>query len=284
MKTVTIKILKKSVMGVVEGLSATIAQHNPDVDFGTIWASDSEEPKLDIYYREAVTDLENELSKWMVSTTSRFDLQASADDTTLTIRTLAHWPPRLSGLLNNQIQNYLVHAVMAGWLNDFPEMKVSDYAAMGASDLDAVKEILLKKDFSFADEARRMDDAKKDDSLVNGVTQRTMEEDAKNLAEASVEGRNSDRDSKDGDLLSAEARSEDFFLKDDGMLMVVDRKEDGMKKDGMLSSVEQRHDELDNKDTDMRVDASKRVSDNVCQHFHQDLVDWSGGRPPYILR
>lgn len=284
MKTVTIKILKKSIMGVVEGLSATIAQHNPDVDFGTIWASDSEEPKLDIYYREAVTDLENELSKWMVSTTSRFDLQASADDTTLTIRTLAHWPPRLSGLLNNQIQNYLVHAVMAGWLNDFPEMKVSDYAAMGASDLDAVKEILLKKDFSFADEARRMDDAKKDDSLVNGVTQRTMEEDVKELTEASVEGRNSDRDSKDGDLLSAEARSEDFFHKDDGLLMVVDRKEDGMKKDDTLSSVEQRHDELVNKDTDMRVDASKRVSDNACQHFHQDLVDWSGGRPPYILR
>lgn len=259
MKTVTIKILKKSIMGVVEGLSATIAQHNPDVDFGTIWASDSEEPKLDIYYREAVTDLENELSKWMVSTTSRFDLQASADDTTLTIRTLAHWPPRLSGLLNNQIQNYLVHAVMAGWLNDFPEMKVSDYAAMGASDLDAVKEILLKKDFSFADEARRMDDAKKDDSLVNGVTQRTMEEDVKELTEASVEGRNSDRDSKDGDLLSAEARSEDFFHKDDGLLMVVDRKEDGMKKDDTLSSVEQRHDELVNKDTDMRVDEIGRA-------------------------
>lgn len=173
---------------------------------------------------------------------------------------------------------------MAGWLNDFPEMKVSDYAAMGASDLDAVKEILLKKDFSFADEARRMDDAKKDDSLVNGVTQRTMEEDVKELTEASVEGRNSDRDSKDGDLLSAEARSEDFFHKDDGLLMVVDRKEDGMKKDDTLSSVEQRHDELVNKDTDMRVDASKRVSDNACQHFHQDLVDWSGGRPPYILR
>lgn len=284
MKTVTIKILKKSVMGVVEGLSATIAQHNPDVDFGTIWASDSEEPKLDIYYREAVTDLENELSKWMVSTTSRFDLQASVDDTTLTIRTLAHWPPRLSGLLNNQIQNYLVHAVMAGWLNDFPEMKVSDYAAMGASDLHTVKEILLKKDFSFVDEARKMDDATKEKSFANDTSRRTMEEDAKNLTETSVEGRNSDRDSKDGDFLSAEARSEEHSHKDDSTLMAVDRKEDGMKKDDTLSSVEQRHDELVNKDTDMRVDASKRVSDNACQHFHQDLVDWSGGRPPYILR
>ena len=283
MKTVTIKILKKSVMGVVEGLSATIAQHNPDVDFGTIWASDSEEPKLDIYYREAVTDLENELSKWMVSTTSRFDLQASADDTTLTIRTLAHWPPRLSGLLNNQIQNYLVHAVMAGWLNDFPEMKVSDYAAMGASDLDTVKEILLKKDFSFVDEARKMDDATKEESSANDTSRRAMEENAKNLTEASVEGRNSDPDSKDGDFLSAEARSEEHSHKDDSTLMAVDRKEDGMKKDAMDSSVEQRHDEL-GKDINMPAASSKRVPDNACQHFHQDLVDWSGGRPPYVLR
>lgn len=51
MKTITIKIIKKSVMGVVEGLTATIAQHNPDVDFQSVWASDAEEAKLDIYYR-----------------------------------------------------------------------------------------------------------------------------------------------------------------------------------------------------------------------------------------
>ena len=54
MNTIKINILKKSVMGVVEGLTTTIAAHNPDVDFETIWASDSEEPKLDIYYREAI--------------------------------------------------------------------------------------------------------------------------------------------------------------------------------------------------------------------------------------
>ena len=59
MKTIIINIIKKSVMGVVEGLTATIAQHNPEVDFQTIWASDSEEGKLDIHYREAITDLES---------------------------------------------------------------------------------------------------------------------------------------------------------------------------------------------------------------------------------
>lgn len=284
MKTVTIKILKKSVMGIVEGLSATIAQHNPEVDFDTIWASDSEEPKLDIHYREAVTDLENELSKWIVSTTSRFDLQASADDTTLTIRTLAHWPPRLSGLLNNQIQNYLVHAVMAGWLNDFPEMKVSDYAAMGVSDLDAIKEILLKKDFSFVDEARKSDDAKKEDSSANDASQRTMEVDAKDIVDVSMEGRSLDGDSKEGDSLSAEARSEDGSHKDDGSLMATGRNGDGKEKDATNLSVAQRHDEQDNKDTNIPSLSSRRISDNARQHFHQDLVDWSGGRPSYVLR
>ena len=151
MKTITIKIIKKSVMGVVEGLSATIAQHNPEVDFKSVWASDAEEAKLDIYYREAITDLENFLARFSSSTTQKFDLQALADDFSINIVTLASWPPRLSGLLTNQIQNYLVHAIIAGWLSDFPDMAHTDYASMGASDLDAIKEILLKKDFSFAE-------------------------------------------------------------------------------------------------------------------------------------
>ena len=62
MKTITIKIVKKSVMGVVEGLSATITQHNPEVDFQTVWASDGG-AKLDIYYREAITGLGKLLGK-----------------------------------------------------------------------------------------------------------------------------------------------------------------------------------------------------------------------------
>lgn len=142
-------------MGVVEGLTATIAQHNQEVDFQTVWASDGEEAKLDIYYREAITDLENFLARFSSSTTQQFDLQALADDFSITIKTLVSWPPRLSGVLTNQIQNYLVHAIIAGWLSDFPDMNHTDYAGMGASDLEAIKEILLKKDFSFAEAERK---------------------------------------------------------------------------------------------------------------------------------
>jgi hypothetical protein len=198
MKTISIKIVKKSVMGVVEGLSATIAQHNPEVDFQTVWASDGEEAKLDIYYREAITDLENFLARFSSSTTQQFDLQALADDFSITIKTLVYWPPRLSGVLTNQIQNYLVHAILAGWLSDFPDMNHTDYASMGASDLDVIKEILLKKDFNFAEAERTADAVDKDEQK-------------------------------------------------------------GMK-------------------------GSERNPDFASQHFHQDFVDWSGGRPPFELR
>lgn len=233
MKTITIKIVKKSVMGVVEGLSATIAQHNPEVDFQTVWASDGEEAKLDIYYREAITDLENFLARFSSSTTQQFDLQALADDFSITIKTLVSWPPRLSGVLTNQIQNYLVHAILAGWLSDFPDMNHTDYASMGASDLDAIKEILLKKDFSFAEAERKADDTKKEGSSANDTSVRAVDAEAKSQNKLNAEARNEDEVDKDG--------------------------HSGPK-------------------------GSERNQDFVSQHFHQDRVDWSGGRPPYDLR
>lgn len=250
MKTITIKIVKKSVMGVVEGLSATIAQHNPEVDFQTVWASDGEEAKLDIYYREAITDLENFLARFSSSTTQQFDLQALADDFTITIKTLASWPPRLSGVLTNQIQNYLVHAILAGWLSDFPDMNHTDYASMGASDLEAIKEVLLKKDFSFAEAERTADDTVKDGSSAVDAVARGGDDESKTQNALNAEARGADGAVKEGNSLDAEARNEDEVDKD---------KQRGLK-------------------------GSERNSDFVSQHFHQDYVDWSGGRPPYELR
>lgn len=233
MKTITIKIIKKSVMGVVEGLTATIAQHNQDVDFQSVWASDAEEARLDIYYREAITDLENFLARFSSSTTQQFDLQALADDFSITIKTLVSWPPRLSGVLTNQIQNYLVHAILAGWLSDFPDMNHTDYASMGASDLDAIKEILLKKDFNFTEAERNADDTTKEGSSASDTSARAVDAEAKSQNQLDAEARNVDEVDKDG--------------------------QSGPK-------------------------GSERNQDFVSQHFHQDRVDWSGGRPPYELR
>lgn len=249
MKTITIKIIKKSVMGVVEGLSATIAQHNPEVDFQSVWASDAEEAKLDIYYREAITDLENFLARFSSSTTQKFDLQALADDFSINIVTLASWPPRLSGLLTNQIQNYLVHAIIAGWLSDFPDMAHTDYASMGASDLDAIKEILLKKDFSFAEAERKADDTTKEGSSPM-ASARSGDEIGKQKNAQATAGRSVDAEAKSQNELDAEARNVDEVDKDG---------QSGPK-------------------------GSERNQDFVSQHFHQDRVDWSGGRPPYELR
>lgn len=249
MKTITIKIIKKSVMGVVEGLSATIAQHNPEVDFQSVWASDAEEAKLDIYYREAITDLENFLARFSSSTTQKFDLQTLADDFSINIVTLASWPPRLSGVLSNQIQNYLVHAIIAGWLSDFPDMAHTDYASMGASDLDAIKEILLKKDFSFAEAERKADDTTKEGSSPM-ASARSRDEIGKQKNAQATAGRSVDAEAKSQNELDAEARNVDEVDKDG---------QSGPK-------------------------GSERNQDFVSQHFHQDRVDWSGGRPPYELR
>lgn len=250
MKTITIKIVKKSVMGVVEGLSATIAQHNPEVDFQTVWASDGEEAKLNIYYREAITDLENFLARFSSSTTQQFDLLALADDFSITIKTLVSWPPRLSGVLTNQIQNYLVHAILAGWLSDFPNMAHTDYASMGASDLEAIKEVLLKKDFRFVEAARTADDTEKEGSSAVDAEARTSDGVGKNVASPDTAMRGADTTAKEGNSLDAEARNEDAVDKDE---------QRGMK-------------------------GSERNPDFASQHFHQDFVDWSGGRPPFELR
>gem|GEM_PF-1700218 len=327
--------MKKSVMGVVEGLSATIAQHNPEVDFQTVWASDGEEAKLDIYYREAITDLENFLARFSSSTTRQFDLQALADDFTITIKTLASWPPRLSGVLTNQIQNYLVHAILAGWLSDFPDMNHTDYASMGASDLEAIKEVLLKKDFSFAEAERTADDTVKDgSSAVDAVARvgdkveknsnfspterRAVDGVAKNASSSSASERKDDAAEKDSNLSSTSMRVEDDSDKqmnaqsaetrtsdnvgknvashgtiarggdDEGKtqnaLNAEARGADGAVKNGNSLDAEARKEDEVDKDKQRGLKGSERNSDFVSQHFHQDYVDWSGGRPPYELR
>ena len=301
MKTITIKIVKKSVMGVVEGLSATIAQHNPEVDFQTVWASDAEEARLDIYYREAITDLENFLARFSSSTTQQFDLQALADDFSITIKTLVSWPPRLSGVLTNQIQNYLVHAILAGWLSDFPDMNHTDYASMGASDLDVIKEILLKKDFSFAEAARTADDTEKEgssavDAVARGsdavvkdhryssTERRGVDEMEKDTSSSSTSTRSEDDSDKQMNEQSAWARTSDGVGKEDNSLDAEARGSDATVKDGNTLDAEARNEDAVDKDEQRGLKGSERNQDFVSQHFHHDRVDWSGGRPPYELR
>ena len=243
MKTITIKIIKKSVMSVVDGLSATIAQHNPEVDFQSVWASDAEEAKLDIYYREAITDLENFLARFSSSTTQKFDLQALADDFSINIVTLA------------------------GWLSDFPDMAHTDYASMGASDLDAIKEILLKKDFSFAEAERKADDTTKEGSSASDTSVRAVDLNEKAGSSPMASERSGDEIGKQKNAQATAGRSVDAEAKSQNELDAEARNVDEVDKDGQSGPK-----------------GSERNQDFVSQHFHQDRVDWSGGRPPYELR
>lgn len=284
MKTITIKIVKKSVMGVVEGLSATIAQHNPEVDFQTVWASDGEEAKLDIYYREAITDLENFLARFSSSTTQQFDLQALTDDFSINIKTLVSWPPRLSGVLSNQIQNYLVHAILAGWLSDIPDMTHTDYASMGASDLEAIKEVLLKKDFCFAEAARTADDTVKEGSSAVDAVARAGDGVEKDHRYSPTERRGRDEMEKDASSSSTSTRSEDDSDKQMNDLSAEARGSDATAKEGNTLYAEARNGDAVDKDEQKGMKGSERNPDFASQHFHQDFVDWSGGRPPFELR
>ena len=288
-------------MGVVEGLSATIAQHNLEADFESLWASDSEEPKLDIYYREAVTDLENHISKWTSSTSTQFDLQALADDLRLTIKVLAYWPPRLTGLLTNQIQNYLVHAIIAGWLNDFPDIKATDYASMGASDLDSIKEILLKKEFAFAESNRAADAESKEGEEYVIKQVRIVDTTDKDAGHTGTSARCSETETKEADNLELTARNTEVDSKKQNGVNAIRRNEEECDKQNLSSRVSKRFSENANKDnkgketTRRREDGedknpsgispvSARHGDDSKQCFYHEHVDWSGGIAPIVLR
>lgn len=263
-------------MGLVEGISATIAKHNPEVDFQTIWASDSEEPVLDIHYREAITDLENFLARFTSETSGLFDLQAQADDFSISIRTMSNWPPRLSGVLSNLVQNYLAHAMVAGWLSDFPDIKTTDYAGMGVKDLDDIKEILLKKNFCFKDVARHGDEELKEISEARGVEARGADMERKVVGGAGVGARGADGDAKAEVSASVEARGADGENKAEAAAGVDARGIDAEAKVEVVSFTEARGADVEAK-AGSGVRASERNRDFVSQHFHEDRVDWGGG-------
>lgn len=171
-------------MGITEGISVTIAQHNGGTpSFDQLWASDSEAPKLDIYYREGISDLERRLEKWLEKSSAQFDLQAIGDDYTLRLDVSRSWPTRLDGLLKNKVQDFLVHTVTAGWLNDFEGVSVKqDYQAMAAQDLNDIVYIVGLKSFGFVEKERAGEsdkDAESDGSAQGRCTDGEKKEETK---------------------------------------------------------------------------------------------------------
>ena len=174
-----IDIVRNSVMSIVEGISVTISQkEDTGVSFEQLWASEDERLKLDIYYREAISDLEKNITKWLGASTNQFSLEYK-DEGDYTLRlSMRYWPMKRKGLLGNKLQDYMVHAILAGWLNNFVGLEIkADYAAMAASDLTDIRDIICKKSFDFESTERTDDDQVTDSDNMGAVTRQRKADD-----------------------------------------------------------------------------------------------------------
>lgn len=158
MENMTINITRANVLHVVEGITATIAQHNEGVPtFEQLWASVSESKKLDIWWRDGIIDLEENLMKFATGTSAQFNLTADGTDYELTLTKPEHWSNKLTGLLTNKIQYYLAHVVLAGWLADFKDVTAPDYTELAANDMKSILNVLLYRDLDFTEAEHRTD-------------------------------------------------------------------------------------------------------------------------------
>lgn len=301
---IKIVISRKGVMGITEGISVTIAQHNGGTpSFDQLWASDAESPKLDIYYREGISDLERRLEKWLQESSAQFDLQATGDDYTLRLDVSRSWPKRLEGLLKNKIQDYLVHTVTAGWLNDFEGISVKqDYQAMAAQDLDDIVYIVGLKSFAFAEKERAGETDKGEEAYGSAQDRGTDEDKAEGTSTGAAEERASEQNKDDNEYTAeADDRTADTEKNDETIYASAkergadDDKADGLHADNAdernadedkatsdySGEADERHSKNDNENADERNEAKAagRNEDNDIVDIRHDFTDWSGTSP-----
>lgn len=300
---IEITISRKGVMGITEGISVTIAQHNGGTpSFDQLWASDSEAPKLDIYYREGISDLERRLEKWLEKSSAQFDLQATGDDYTLRLDVNRSWPTRLDGLLKNKVQDYLVHTVTAGWLNDFEGVSVKqDYQAMAAQDLDDIVYIVGLKSFGFA-EKERAEESDKDAESGGSAQGRCTDEEKKGETKKGVAEERANDANKVDNTYSVEAgerKADEEGADASAHQLHIERKADADKTGGQHTHADERssddvkatsdyqgraaerHSKSDTESADARFDADaggRNVDDDTVDVRH-DYTDWSGTSP-----
>ncbi len=283
-KKVVISIERAKVMHVVEGLSVTISQHNGGVPtFEQLWASESERQKLDIYYREAVGDLERRLMDWLTTTTSQYDLTATGADYTLTLM-LSYWPSKLEGLLKNKVQDFLVHSITAGWLNDFEGLTVkNDYQAIAGQDLSDIQIIIFQRNFDFDTEERTGDSNKpKGEGGGSADARGTDTDKPKGEGGGSADERSTDNAETNTDGTGADAEER---------LSDRDEFKNGPIDMGGGASLRGR-DDVRRVTRNGRNEVNShctgtvgRHRDNAPNRHHTDWTDWSGvGLPPMGYR
>lgn len=272
-------------MGITEGISVTIAQHNGGTpSYDQLWASDSEAPKLDIYYREGISDLERRLEKWLEKSSAQFDLQATGDDYTLRLDVNRSWPTRLDGLLKNKVQDYLVHTVTAGWLNDFEGVSVKqDYQAMAAQDLDDIVYIVGLKSFGFAEKERAGESDKDAESDGSAQGRCTDEEKVDNIYTVEAGERKTDEESTEAAAQQPHTERKADADKTGGQQTHADeRSSDDIKATSDYQGrAAERHSKSDTESADAQFDANTggRNADDDTVDIRHDYTDWSGTSP-----
>ncbi len=258
---ITINITRSDVMKAVELLSATISQHGSAPSFEQMWASEGDRKKLDVWYRTAINDLEQNLMKWVTATSSLFDLTSDGTDYTLTLKLDERWDSKLEGLTKNKVQDYMVHSVIAGWLSDFGEVQAPDYTSMAAGDLEDLSNIILYRVINTQEDARGSDTTKSDEGLPTAGARGsdTTKPDGDGAPTAGVRG--SDTSKPDGDgVPTAGARASDTTKPEENVPTVSERNADNTDID----------------DGQGMVEAGARNEDNCCRHPRHEDIDWSG--------
>lgn len=259
----TISITRADVMKAVEMLSATIAQHGSAPSFEQLWASEGDRKKLDIWYHSAISDLEQNLMKWVTATSSQFGLTTDGTDYTLSLKLDERWDDKLEGLAKNKVQDYMVHSIIAGWLSDFGEVQAPDYTSMAAGDLEDLSNIILYRTLSFTEEARGSDTNKSDGSAVPSAGARGSDTNKPSDGGVPAAGaRGSDTNKSDGSAVpSAGARGSDTNKPEDN---------------NIPEARERTADNTDREAGQGMVEAGARNEDNCNRHPRHEDIDWSG--------
>jgi len=279
-----------------------ISQHNGGTpSYEQLWASPDEARKLDIYYREAVGDLERHLTEWILQTSAQFNLTQEGANYSLTLIMSPYWPVSMQGLLANKIQDYLVHAVTAGWLNDFEGLTVKqDYQAMSRQDIIDIRGIICLRAFGFSESERGDDGATKDDAATPTSSERNGDGKTKDDSEVPASSeRGSDSTKKDDSAVPTPSeRGDDGATKDDAATPTSsERNGDGKTKEGSgaltpgarQADVEKEQPLLrpeagyrrnnnvirSNRETVSCIDNLRHRDNDIVEH-HSDYTDWSG--------
>lgn len=189
-----IYIAKSGVLSIVEGITASIAQKSGAEagSFERLWASAGDEAKLDIWWRTAIGDLENNLRKHLAVSSEKFDLLRLGSDYRLTLTLSRYWDDRMTGLLENKIQEYLVDAVAAGWLAGFSGLTHPDYTSMAAGAMEDIIQLVLHRRFDFSTKERNTDTEKASASGLSATGRHTDVAKEANVAETRARGRQAD--------------------------------------------------------------------------------------------